>query len=385
MARGHFYRALTDEDGNLIPNVTLEVRRETAGLPLVAVQNRAGDNLGSTPMFPLGVANFYVLVGGFFRLHVTAAGYDETFYDVPIASGAGTDADALVGAAFNMAFETEVAAPPSSGSIRADNADLSAATELYVSETNAAGSDFAARLAELVTDDRILITASDGTQVSFNVDSAGVSDSGAYATIAVTGHAGETALSAGSVSLQLQRKGQDGADGAGTVAAVVAGEGIDVDSSDPTQPIVSAEAASTTNAGIAEIATAAEYRAGTDTGRVLGVDEAWNAAELAVLTDGATIAVDFATGLNFGQASNAPLALGGNRELGAPSNLKTGQSGVLWFTASGSTRTLTLNAAWLLATGVETGPYSITTSQILGVAYWVLGSTVWVTAILRRG
>lgn len=142
--------------------------------------------------------------------------------------------------------------------------------------------------------------------------------------------------------------------------------------------------ASTSASGLVELATAAEYRTGTDAGRALNTKEVWDGAQLAALTDGANIAVDLSTGFNFGGSSNAVLALGGNRNLSAPSNTKTGQSGILWFGASSSTRTLTLNAAWLLMAGVEVGPYSITTSQILGVAYVVRASAIYVTAILRR-
>jgi len=142
--------------------------------------------------------------------------------------------------------------------------------------------------------------------------------------------------------------------------------------------------ATTTAKGISEFATAAEYRAGSDTVRSLVVDQIWAAAALAVLTDGANIAVDFAAGLNFGGASNAVLGLGGDRTLSAPSNVKTGQSGVLWFGAVTSTRTLTLNAAWLLLDGVEIGPYSIAITQELGIAYLCRASRTYVTAIMRR-
>jgi len=131
------------------------------------------------------------------------------------------------------------------------------------------------------------------------------------------------------------------------------------------------------------VATVAQFRAGT-VANGLNVANVWSAAELAVLTDAATIVVNFANGFNFGGASNAVLALGDNRTLGAPSNVKGGQSGVLWFGATGGTRTLTLNAAWLLMDGVESGPYSITTSQILGVAYVTRSTVTYVTAILRR-
>lgn len=130
------------------------------------------------------------------------------------------------------------------------------------------------------------------------------------------------------------------------------------------------------------VATFGEYNSATAT-RALGNESVW--ADLAVLTDGATIAVDMNAGYDFGGASNAALALGGNRTLGAPTNVRNGKKGILWFTASGSTRTLTLNAAWVLASGVETGPYSITTSQTVGVAYACRGTAVVVTAIVRVG
>jgi hypothetical protein len=132
----------------------------------------------------------------------------------------------------------------------------------------------------------------------------------------------------------------------------------------------------------ADVATFGQYNSATAS-KTLQTGSVW--ADLAVLTDGGTIAVDFNDGYDFGGASNANLALDGDRTLGAPTNARNGKKGVLWFGASGSTRTLTLNAAWNLMTGVETGPYSITTSQTLGVAYVTRGTTVYVTAILRFG
>lgn len=179
--------------------------------------------------------------------------------------------------------------------------------------------------------------------------------------------------------------------GAGTAAvrsvAVTASTGLSVSNGDGVSgnPTLAGLDSTTAVKGVLELATAAEYRTGTDTARGLGVAETWASAAVFALTDGATIAVSFANGFNFGGASEAVLALGGNRTLGAPTNLKSGQTGILWFGASGSTRTLTLNAAWNLATGVEAGPYSITTAQELGVAYVIRGSTVVVTAIIRRG
>lgn len=130
------------------------------------------------------------------------------------------------------------------------------------------------------------------------------------------------------------------------------------------------------------VATFSEYNSAAAS-KALGNDSVW--AGLAVLTDGATIAVDMNAGYDFGGAANAALALAGNRELGAPSNVRNGKKGILWFTATGATRTLTLNAAWTLASGVEVGPYSITTSQTVGVAYACRGTTAIVTSVIRIG
>lgn len=141
----------------------------------------------------------------------------------------------------------------------------------------------------------------------------------------------------------------------------------------------------TAGAGAAEevpIASFSEFNSATPA-RIYGTGSVWG--DLAVLTDASTISVNLNNGYDFGGAGNAPLAIGGNRTLGAPSGARTGKKGILWFGASGSTRTLTLHASWLLCEGVEEGPYSITTSQTLGIAYACVGGSTYVTGILRRG
>lgn len=135
----------------------------------------------------------------------------------------------------------------------------------------------------------------------------------------------------------------------------------------------------------AAIATANEFRAATAS-KLLSAASVWDGAKTVALTDGANIAVNLNAGWNFGgDTSGNPLLLAGSRALDPPSNAKDGQSGRLVFGASGSTRTLTPNAAWLIADGVEEGPWSITTTQTLVVAYHCIGTAVWVTSVLRRG
>lgn len=126
------------------------------------------------------------------------------------------------------------------------------------------------------------------------------------------------------------------------------------------------------------IASTAEYLSNTAS-RLVNVASLWAAAAPVTLTDAATITANFNTFID------SECALAGDRTLGAPSNMKNGQKGVMHFTATTSTRILTLNAAYLLYSGVETGPYSVTTSQLLSIAYLVRGGSVYVTAVLRRG
>lgn len=90
-------------------------------------------------------------------------------------------------------------------------------------------------------------------------------------------------------------------------------------------------------------ATAAEFQNNT-ADKVLTPDNAWGAAAYVALTDAATIAVDLATLIN------GTVTLGGNRTLGAPSNMKAGQTGLIVITQDGTgTRTLAYNAAWKFA------------------------------------
>jgi len=121
--------------------------------------------------------------------------------------------------------------------------------------------------------------------------------------------------------------------------------------------------------GVQEIATAAEYRANT-ADRLLGTDEVWSAATLVTLTDAATITVDMSTFIN-GQVT-----LGGNRTLGAPSNAKPGQSGMIVINQDGTgSRTLAFNAAYHFPFGTD--PVLSTTSGARDVLFYtVLTSSV---------
>lgn len=97
--------------------------------------------------------------------------------------------------------------------------------------------------------------------------------------------------------------------------------------------------------GVSDATAVANYRAGT-LAEVLTAKTVWDAAAIVALTDAATIAVDMATGVHFS------VTVAGNRTLGAPTNVKPGQSGLILVTqdATGG-RTLVYNSVYKFAGG----------------------------------
>lgn len=128
--------------------------------------------------------------------------------------------------------------------------------------------------------------------------------------------------------------------------------------------------ASLTVKGVVEMATAAEYRAATATVPLsLSPKEAWDAAAEVTLTDGASIAVDWSTGINF------TVTLGGNRALANGSNEKAGQSGVIRVVqdATGN-RTLSFGTDYEFAGGTAVVLSTAANAQDL-LFYYIISST----------
>ena len=98
------------------------------------------------------------------------------------------------------------------------------------------------------------------------------------------------------------------------------------------------------------------------------------------LTDASTIAIDMSLGNNF------TVTLGGNRTLGAPTNVTAGQSGVIVVTQDGTgSRTLGYNTIYKFAGGSSNAPTLTTTASAVDVlAYYVESSSrIAVTSLLN--
>jgi len=123
-----------------------------------------------------------------------------------------------------------------------------------------------------------------------------------------------------------------------------------------------------------DLATAAHYRAKT-ADKILVTDKVWDAAAAVGLTDAATIALDLSTGLNFS------VTLAGSRTLGAPTNLKDGQTGYIKFTQDGTgSRVLSFHADWKNTSGKT---LSTVASTVDVLYYQIVGTTPVVTGLVK--
>lgn len=109
------------------------------------------------------------------------------------------------------------------------------------------------------------------------------------------------------------------------------------------------------------------FNGSTVTGAELDVQQQWTASQYAdssTLTDAATISWDMSTTLN-----DVSVTLGGNRTLGAPTNVKVGQKGVLRVVQDGTGgRTLTFNSVFKFPGG--TAPTLTTASGSVDRVYY---------------
>lgn len=214
MAFAKWSRPIQDEAGNLIPDVYCEVRRAVQGTPLaVLYADREGTVPLGNPFFAADGVPVFFAIGGAYNVRAYATGYDETFDYQAVGTGAEVDANELLQPGYLLEFEIQTTAPPADGAVRANNVDLSAATRLFVSKVNTAGSSIAPRLAAMAPNGKanknvLAVTSADGLQVSWDVDA--VTDHTDYAELTVSNHSGEDSLNAGTINLQLLVSGSDG-------------------------------------------------------------------------------------------------------------------------------------------------------------------------------
>jgi hypothetical protein len=124
-------------------------------------------------------------------------------------------------------------------------------------------------------------------------------------------------------------------------------------------------------AASADVATAAQYLNNT-AGKVLTTDQFWSAAGTVTLTDASTVTMDFSTFINAKLTGTA--SVGASRTLGAASNVKVGQFGVIeWFpVTSATTLVIPTGSSYVAAGGISTLSLSNTNGARDAITYRVL-------------
>ncbi len=123
----------------------------------------------------------------------------------------------------------------------------------------------------------------------------------------------------------------------------------------------------------------AEMWTGSTSTKIVTPKKIFDAAVTQTLTDGATITPDGNAGFNF------KVTLGGNRTLANPTNMKTGQSGIIIVTqdATGS-RTLTFGSNWRFAGGAVVGGILTTAANSVDVISYYVRSDGTILANLGK-
>lgn len=235
MALARFEHDFTDALGNLIGVAgTVEVRREDTGALAVPYSDRNGTTaLGNPFSVTDGQVAFHV-VGGSYKVTLTYGAETRTLRYQAIGTGAEYDAEALGKVGYAYEFETTTTAPPSASSIRANNADLSLATKLYIDDETLGNADISNTLLGLdpngnLTKNKIRLTVG-ALDAVFDVEAA--TDQTNYVELTVSGHDGSTALTTGTCRMNFEWAGSDIADGTITssmksAATIAKDEGFD--------------------------------------------------------------------------------------------------------------------------------------------------------------
>jgi len=127
-------------------------------------------------------------------------------------------------------------------------------------------------------------------------------------------------------------------------------------------------------------ATVSQYRNNTSGSIALTPATVWSAADFVALTDAATVAIDFSAGFNFVLSNPAS-----NRTLGNPTNVKNGQSGLVWiFNTSGASRNIDVGTNWFSTTDVSF-PVAVANNTNCFISYICISSTyILVTGVLNN-
>ena len=154
----------------------------------------------------------------------------------------------------------------------------------------------------------------------------------------------------------------------GAVGPITVGGTVSATAVDSTRVITTSISSSITDTTKLFATTAISVSAVDSLGKQLRITKS-AVADIVSLTDASTISVNFNSGQNF------DVRLGGNRNLGAPTNVQSGQTGSFFVRQDGTgSRTLSFNSAYKFVGG--TAPTLTTTASAVDrIDYVVLSSS----------
>ncbi len=192
MVFARWQSSITDDEGNVLPGATVEVRREISGAPLVPLySDREGAVSIGNPFAAdsEGFAAFHV-VGGAYKITVTSGAFSRVHRYVGIGLAGESDGR---GSGIEFTFDDGTSdADPGIGHLRLNNATLSSVTKLFIDNESAGGADITAWLDSWddagVSGNRgtVTITNGDGSGLFFGMVTGSVANDSGYRDITVS-------------------------------------------------------------------------------------------------------------------------------------------------------------------------------------------------------
>lgn len=224
MTLARWQATIVDEAGNVLPAASVTVRKESTGALAALFSDRAGVTGVANPRTADadGFVYFYTR-GGAYKITATLGAVTSEVRHVAVGTAAELDIGDLSSyAGMRYDFATSTSAGASAGTMRANNANLTAATNLYFADDDADENDNETYLAAVGNSDStvrghvILRKPTSGEHIIYSITGGATNGSG-FVTVPVSFVSGALSLAANdefvAVFLRTGDAGDDGEDG----------------------------------------------------------------------------------------------------------------------------------------------------------------------------
>jgi hypothetical protein len=136
-----WHKHITDEEGDIVEDATITVRREVSGAPLADLYSDRDGLVPKSNPFTItsaddGFAEFFA-AGGAYRVQVVSGILTRTWRYEAVGTSAETDAGVIDDSLARFMFDADTAdSDPGIGFFRANNATFASVTQFYVDDNN---------------------------------------------------------------------------------------------------------------------------------------------------------------------------------------------------------------------------------------------------------